>query len=64
MSRDFTESVIRTLGEAGNAPASAAAWDDLERELGVRLPDDYKEIVGRYAPVQLNGHLFVNLTRP
>jgi hypothetical protein len=59
MSRNFTDSVIGMLGTAGIS-SPAAGWEDLESELGVQLPDDYKEIIGRYAPVQLNGHLFLN----
>lgn len=59
MSHNYTDSVIRILGEVRVAPAPTAVWGELERELGVRLPDDYKEILGRYAPIQLNGHLFL-----
>ncbi|EFL38281.1 SMI1/KNR4 family protein [Streptomyces griseoflavus] len=59
MSHNFTDSVIRMLGEVRVVPALVATWGELERELGVRLPDDYKEILGRYAPIQLNGHLFL-----
>ncbi|MEU3949620.1 SMI1/KNR4 family protein [Streptomyces sp. NPDC029526] len=59
VSRDFNESVLRMLGENGNTPAPTATWGALEKELGVRLPEDYKEIIGRYAPVQLNNHLFL-----
>lgn len=57
MSRNFTESVIGMLGPTRNVLPSASAWDRLEGELGVQLPDDYKEIIGSYAPVQLNWHL-------
>ncbi|MEU3086605.1 SMI1/KNR4 family protein [Streptomyces massasporeus] len=60
MSRNFTESVIHMLGPASNGPSVATAWGALERELGIELPADYKEIVGGYAPVQLNRHLFLN----
>ncbi|WP_143660401.1 SMI1/KNR4 family protein [Streptomyces sp. JHA26] len=59
MSRNFTESVIRMLGEGRGASVPAAIWGELENDLGVRLPDDYKEIIGKYAPVQLNVHLFL-----
>lgn len=60
MPRDFTPSVTGMLGPARSAvPSPASVWEDLERQLGVRLPDDYKEIIGSYAPVQLNGHLFL-----
>ena len=36
---------------------SPEAWSPLERELGVGLPDDYKQFIDAYAPVRLNGHL-------
>lgn len=39
--------------------ASAVAWEQLEGELGVVLPGDYKQVVDGYGPVQLNGHLFL-----
>jgi hypothetical protein len=48
------------LGEGGAHCAPPANWRALEDELGVRLPDDYKEIVGKYAPVQLNVHLYLH----
>ncbi|NEA89235.1 SMI1/KNR4 family protein [Streptomyces sp. SID7958] len=57
---DFTALVIDMLGETERCPAPAAAWDDLEQELGIPLPDDYKTLISRYAPVQLNHHLFLN----
>ncbi|AZM59285.1 MULTISPECIES: SMI1/KNR4 family protein [unclassified Streptomyces] len=59
MSRNFTESVIGMLGPARNADRFPAEWGELETALGVGLPDDYKGILGRYAPVQLNVHLFL-----
>lgn len=57
MPYSFTDSVIRMLGEGGRQSATPASWRELEDELEVRLPDDYKAIVGKYAPVQLNVHL-------
>ncbi|MFD9326657.1 SMI1/KNR4 family protein [Streptomyces sp. NPDC060065] len=60
MPRNFTDSVTEMLGSARNVPAAAGAWDALERDLGFRLPADYKKIIDCYAPVQLNGHLFLN----
>jgi hypothetical protein len=48
------------LGEGGQQSVPTANWGELEDELGVRLPDDYKEIVGKYAPVQLNVHLYLH----
>jgi hypothetical protein len=59
MSRNFTDSVIRMLGESGGSSVPTANWGELESQLGARLPDDYKEIISKYAPVQLNVHLFL-----
>lgn len=59
MSRNFTDSVIGMLGPARNGLPPAEAWEGLERELGIQLPDDYKEIIGGYAPAQMNWHLFL-----
>ncbi|MEU9171901.1 SMI1/KNR4 family protein [Streptomyces sp. NPDC048420] len=60
MSHNFTDSVIRMLGPAGTTPTPEAAWEDVEVELGVQLPGDYKQLVADYAPVQLNYHLFLH----
>jgi hypothetical protein len=57
MARDFTDAVIGSLGSATSSPDQA--WGDLERRLSVQLSDDCKEITSSYAPVQLNGHLFL-----
>lgn len=43
MPRDVTDSVTGMLGPARSAvPSPAPAWEDLEKGLGVQLPDDYK----------------------
>ncbi|MEY2247453.1 SMI1/KNR4 family protein [Streptomyces sp. BF23-18] len=60
MQRDFTDSVIEMLGTQRTSPSSVDAWETLEGDLGVRLPEGYKRIVDCYAPVQMNGHLFLN----
>ncbi|MEV5989311.1 SMI1/KNR4 family protein [Streptomyces sp. NPDC052051] len=59
MRRNFVNSVIGILGPAWCVPPPAAAWAGLEGELGVQLPDDYKEIIGGYGPVQMNVHLYL-----
>ncbi|MFF7639831.1 SMI1/KNR4 family protein [Streptomyces canus] len=48
------------LGEPLWRYRAPGTWDELERELGVALPSDYKEIVDAYAPVQINGHLYLS----
>ncbi|MFF4837051.1 SMI1/KNR4 family protein [Streptomyces sp. NPDC001315] len=60
MTRNFNNSLLGILGPTNSAPPPTAAWDELERGLGVQLPDDYKEIVVGYGPVQLNGHLYLS----
>ncbi|MFG3397905.1 SMI1/KNR4 family protein [Streptomyces parvus] len=35
-------------------------WYTLEQQLGIELPRDYKRFVSRYAPIQVNGHLYFN----
>ncbi|WP_393954744.1 SMI1/KNR4 family protein [Streptomyces murinus] len=48
------------LGSGRGIHASAGAWEQLEGELGVVLPGDYKQVVDGYGPVQINGHLFLS----
>jgi len=37
-------------------------WNTIESELGTRLPDDYKQFVGRFGMGKLNG--FISFTNP
>ncbi|MFE1437423.1 SMI1/KNR4 family protein [Streptomyces sp. NPDC058739] len=60
MSTPHLDSVTRMLGPACNDSTSQDAWADLEHDLAVGLPVDYKAIVASYGPVQLNGHLFLH----
>ncbi len=48
------------LGEPSWQYQDPEAWLKLEDELGVGLLEDFKEIVDAYAPVQLNGHLYLS----
>lgn len=48
------------LGSPRQNSRAVSEWVELERRLACQLPDDYKEIVGTYGPVQINGHLFLN----
>jgi hypothetical protein len=52
--------VLEMLGEPSWRYRGPEAWHKLENELGVSLPADFKEIVDAYAPVQINGHLYLN----
>ncbi|MEV7284766.1 SMI1/KNR4 family protein [Streptomyces sp. NPDC093252] len=60
MPLDYTDAVLEMLGEPTSPAPVTGSWDDLERELGVRLPEDYKRILDAYAPVQLNGHVYLD----
>ncbi|MGW4202200.1 SMI1/KNR4 family protein [Streptomyces sp. NPDC004726] len=56
---DYLQAVFDMLGPAESRYDDAAAWPRLERQIGRSLPEDYKAIVDAYAPVQLNGHLYL-----
>ncbi|MEU0739733.1 SMI1/KNR4 family protein [Streptomyces sp. NPDC006134] len=62
MKTTYVMRVLAVLGEPPRRYQAGSAWHELEHELGVSLPADYKEIVDGYAPVQINGHL--NLLHP
>ncbi|WP_033354939.1 SMI1/KNR4 family protein [Kitasatospora aureofaciens] len=57
--RDYLAEVFSMLGPGGDRFASPEAWTDLEAELGTELPEDYKAVVDAYAPMQINGHLYL-----
>ncbi|MYR39987.1 SMI1/KNR4 family protein [Streptomyces sp. SID4944] len=57
---DHLFAAMAMLGSAQNRHADPAAWDRLHAELGVRLPADYQVLVDAYAPVHLNGHLYLH----
>lgn len=48
------------LGPAENRHADPAAWDLLHAELGIQLPPDYRIVVDAFAPIQINGHLYLS----
>ncbi|MFH8728090.1 SMI1/KNR4 family protein [Streptomyces termitum] len=57
---DYLTAAMAMLGPARNRYADPSAWDRLHDDLGVRLPSDYRILVDAYAPVQLNGHLYLH----
>ncbi|MFF3555033.1 SMI1/KNR4 family protein [Streptomyces tsukubensis] len=59
---DHLAKVLAMLGEPITEPAPAADWQRAETAAGAALPEDYRIIVDRYAPVRLNHHLY--LPRP
>ncbi|MFE6764177.1 SMI1/KNR4 family protein [Streptomyces sp. NPDC057689] len=56
---DYLAAVMAMLGPPEHRFGDPAAWDRLHAELGVELPSDYRALVDAYAPVQLNGHLYL-----
>ncbi|MEV0528976.1 SMI1/KNR4 family protein [Streptomyces sp. NPDC050439] len=57
---DYLPAVMAMLGQAQNRYTSPSAWELLQAELGIRLPTDYQVLVDAYAPIQLNGHLYLH----
>ncbi|MFJ9720816.1 SMI1/KNR4 family protein [Streptomyces sp. NPDC101213] len=57
---DYLAATMAMLGPAPNRYAEPSAWDRLHTELGIQLPSDYRAIVDAYAPVHLNGHLYLS----
>ncbi|MGW5276881.1 hypothetical protein ACWEQP_30895 [Streptomyces sp. NPDC004044] len=57
---DYLQVVINMIGTPENRYADPAAWRRLEGELGLKLSADYKSITDAYAPIQLNGHLYLS----
>ncbi|MFF5797512.1 SMI1/KNR4 family protein [Streptomyces albogriseolus] len=47
------------LGEPRFHWDDPAPWEDLERELGVAFPGDFREIVDAYGSVTINGQLYL-----
>ncbi|HET6353472.1 SMI1/KNR4 family protein [Streptomyces sp.] len=57
---DYLAAAMAMLGPAQNRYANPAAWDRLHAELDIRMPTDYQTLVDAYAPIQLNGHLYLH----
>ncbi|WP_415954011.1 SMI1/KNR4 family protein [Streptomyces sp. KLOTTS4A1] len=57
---DYLAAVMKMLGPAENRYADPAAWDRLHAELGIRLPSDFRAVVDAFAPVMINGHLYLD----
>ncbi|MFD7286773.1 SMI1/KNR4 family protein [Streptomyces sp. NPDC057539] len=55
-----TLSEIRTLlGEPRFNWVDPAPWIELERELGIEFPADFREIVNAYGSIEINGQLYL-----
>ncbi|WNO62445.1 hypothetical protein RPQ02_00805 [Streptomyces sp. AM2-3-1] len=57
---DYLAAAMAMLGPAQNRHADPAAWDRLHAELGIQLPPDYRIVVDAFAPIQINGHLYLS----
>ncbi|MFJ9590735.1 hypothetical protein [Streptomyces acidicola] len=57
---DYLAAAMAMLGPAQNRYADPAAWDRLHAELGIQLPSDYRVLVDAFAPIQINGHLYLS----
>ncbi|MFF8955593.1 SMI1/KNR4 family protein [Streptomyces sp. NPDC014894] len=61
---DDLQALFAMMGEPDGRHADPAAWEALEDELEVVLPDDYKTFVDAYAPIQVNGMHFDHPAAP
>ncbi|WP_327277804.1 SMI1/KNR4 family protein [Streptomyces sp. NBC_01224] len=57
---DYLAATMAMLGPPQNRYADPSAWDRLHEELGIQLPSDYQALVDAYAPIHLNGHLYLS----
>jgi hypothetical protein len=60
MEKNYLARVLEMLGEPSCRYGDREAWRKLENELGMDLPRDYKDIVDAYAPIHINGHLYLS----
>lgn len=58
--RGYLQQVLEMLGKPTARSQDPAAWGALEVDLDASLPGDFKTIVDSYAPVQVNGHLYLS----
>ncbi|MFD0367665.1 SMI1/KNR4 family protein [Streptomyces sp. NPDC127114] len=56
---DYLAATMAMLGPAQNRCPDPTAWDQLHAQLDIRLPTDYQALVDAYAPIHLNGHLYL-----
>ncbi|MFG2978218.1 SMI1/KNR4 family protein [Streptomyces sp. NPDC048331] len=57
MINDYHQAVVGLLGKPMHVFANHVAWQPIEESIGTSLPQDYKDLIDAYAPVQVNGHL-------
>ncbi|MFD8050166.1 SMI1/KNR4 family protein [Streptomyces chartreusis] len=57
---DYLAAAMEMLGPAQNRYADPTAWERLHAELGIQLPADYRVLVDAFAPIQINGHLYLS----
>ncbi|MFE1382555.1 SMI1/KNR4 family protein [Streptomyces sp. NPDC058740] len=57
---DYLAATMAMLGPAENRYASPTAWDRFHARFDIRLPTDYQALVDAYAPIHLNGHLYLH----
>ncbi|MFF2951481.1 SMI1/KNR4 family protein [Kitasatospora sp. NPDC057965] len=50
---DYLEKLRAVIGPAGGPGVAAANWRELEGELGVTLPEDFKVLTEWYAPIRI-----------
>ncbi|MFI9329284.1 SMI1/KNR4 family protein [Kitasatospora sp. NPDC052868] len=50
---DHLDEVQAVIGLPSGPGASDESWRELEAELGVELPGDFKELTGLYAPIRI-----------
>lgn len=58
--RDYLAEVFAMLGPGEQRFTSPSAWAELEAEIGTDFPDDYRAVIDAYAPMQINGHLYLS----
>ncbi|WP_411069634.1 SMI1/KNR4 family protein [Streptomyces sp. cmx-4-25] len=56
--------ITALLGEPRFHWTDAAPWEELERDLGVELPADFREIVDAYGSVLVNNQLYMRHPAP
>ncbi|MET8405178.1 SMI1/KNR4 family protein [Streptomyces sp900116325] len=60
MKDDHLGRLLEMFGEPTWRYRDPVAWQKLENELGVSLPEDFKVITDAYAPVMINSHLYLS----